>query len=1165
MNGQQNGQNNGTYPWATGNTPRTLLDHNGNAFAAYGMGVPGGPESGYAVPHVIQFSSVLKSGWNVYQQRRYDQAYREDQKAAVEMANSDCFVMGILNERRRDVANKEWRIEVDDEHDPVEKCLKDGMTKIITNFPNFHNFLYSQALAIWYGRMAQQVIWKWQEMNLPDPAQTMPTVSIPGMPPSSPAKTAKSKKMVATVAQHQPVNGDSIIHHFDGTPGVLLYMPSDVGDSETVWTDKGRAVLLRGNWRDRFLIHTHEAWAGDFFDADSAEAIHGLGVRHFIYWMNWMRQEWITNVADWCERTGLGVKLWYYQGGNKVSEEAVRRAARTQSDRTNILIPRYGDGNRAVEGVEYVDTASTGAELLLKLWKHLEDIIERFIIGQNVSAGRESSGIGGTGEAAFAESTKAQITRLDAKNLGEFMTQEVISRIKTWTWPQYKNVNMRMRFNVDRPDPTSWFQAAGQFIGLGGKIVEDEARSVLGAKEPQEGDKVLESQQPLSIGDPAGGGDPNQQSLEQLLSPMSPEEESMSEELDLDGGHGGEPTEETTEEPEVSQKIKEGDVLQYFNGAHSPKGGINIQGQFFPGGKFIPAEIMANATPQEKAAITGGQQPEGAQQKNQTGKPSQQKQPGSNGGEGKPQKPGDQEKENANRGGMFGKNMAIDNFVKMGFEGATSPAQRETVKQMANHMHKKMLSQMNLRLQAELGEGTGDEFMKALQSAHTDFRKSLAAANVGLDENLANSMDLHTRKIEQMARELLAKKPAKSAKPPAKEEPKPVPESRSGSPKPFKHEDHANAAEAIKALKKQVGLDSGKSKGAPSTPEEVAGAVHEAIAGLPKSVSSKNGQGAWTGNGGKAYISHVYNAIKEKHPDFMDKEQFKSTLWKAHQGGHVELSRNDLASYNHPQDVKDSEINLMNGLATFHTIRPKEGLSGETSKKQVGLDKPQKAQSKKAGKAAKAEESPKNFSKEQLFDYGHKSVGDRNSSADPYKTKDFDLGPHSKEVGEIEKAVQEQSKKGAFAGRLTISNIVDKTGLPVETVHRILGKMHHEKRVRLGPYTQAPATHEKPEHLMPMDRELKYYLEPHENTGKAQPADQAKAGSKVSEDEAHAMGQAAMSEVLPHKDDFKKLSETSKPHLVKLREALGSAKNEKTRKALQSHIDHISALLRVHI
>lgn len=45
-----------------------------------------------------------------------------------------------------------------------------------------------------------------------------------------------------------------------------------------------------------------------------------------------------------------------------------------------------------------------------------------------------------------------------------------------------------------------------------------------------------------------------------------------------------------------------------YKAEHAPPGGVTVQGKHYPGGQFIPAEVMAKATPAEKAAVEGGGQ-----------------------------------------------------------------------------------------------------------------------------------------------------------------------------------------------------------------------------------------------------------------------------------------------------------------------------------------------------------------------------------------------------------------------------------------------------------------------------------------------------------------------------------------------------------------------------
>lgn len=106
------------------------------------------------------------------------------------------------------------------------------------------------------------------------------------------------------------------------------------------------------------------------------------------------------------------------------------------------------------------------------------------------------------------------------------------------------------------------------------------------------------------------------------------------------------------------------------------------------------------------------------------------------------------------------------------------------------------------------------------------------------------------------------------------------------------------------------------------------------------------------------------------------------------------------------------------------------------------------------------------------------AYGPQSSDPDPRNTRAFNLGPHKKTAAAIEQTVVQHGRENKYT-RLTISDIAAQhPGIPIGTLHGILGKMQHEGRLRLGPYTQAVSTHARPEHLLPLDRERKYYLEP---------------------------------------------------------------------------------------
>jgi len=58
--------------------------------------------------------------------------------------------------------------------------------------------------------------------------------------------------------------------------------------------------------------------------------------------------------------------------------------------------------------------------------------------------------------------------------------------------------------------------------------------------------------------------------------------------------------------PSQSQAVQDsyGRPLAY---AKAPKGGVTVQGQFYPGGQFIPAEVLVNATEEERRAVESGE------------------------------------------------------------------------------------------------------------------------------------------------------------------------------------------------------------------------------------------------------------------------------------------------------------------------------------------------------------------------------------------------------------------------------------------------------------------------------------------------------------------------------------------------------------------------------
>jgi hypothetical protein len=134
--------------------------------------------------------------------------------------------------------------------------------------------------------------------------------------------------------------------------------------------------------------------------------------------------------------------------------------------------------------------------------------------------------------------------------------------------------------------------------------------------------------------------------------------------------------------------------------------------------------------------------------------------------------------------------------------------------------------------------------------------------------------------------------------------------------------------------------------------------------------------------------------------------------------------------------------------------------------------------------------NPEEQAKSALDGYGGGKTSDRNKAikelsqygptsndTDPHKLRGFNLKPHEATAKAIEQAVQKQKQDNPYQ-RLDIGKLLEKHPMPVRQMHGILVAMQDAGRIRLGAHTQAVATHEAPEKLLPLDREHKWFVEP---------------------------------------------------------------------------------------
>lgn len=492
------------------------------------------------LPHQLTFSSIIQGASKSFIALGFDEAMRHNRQNALAMRR-DCRIMGWLRERKEGTVSRKWNLEIPDETDPVQVAVRDGMTQIIKDIPRLKRIFRWALEAIWYGRYGVQLKWGEKEMDLP-------AIQMPGLFPlgndrqsllqkhlagggelraGKDGKTAEPKpqterRKVTTILDSRPVNGDKLNFCWDGTPligvyagyegklereGAQIKKVKDLGEQGPVltWDNEKPVLILKGEWRERFLIHTHDPDDADYYEAEKAGGVFGVGARSRIYWLNWLRMDYAAWINDLFDRVGLGIVVVKYEVGNVAAKAEAEIVAKRWNRRSVVAIPVSPDQMRTGGGIEIVDVPTAGALVVQQLIEYADKHIERYLLGQSMSSGESGrEGMGGTaGPAEMAQDTKHQLLQSDAEELEETLTGSASEpglcyTIQKWTYPgTIDKFRVRFRFSVDEPNPQPKIDAVVALAGAGVEFDQDEARKLTGQPKPAEGAKTFGGKTPV--------------------------------------------------------------------------------------------------------------------------------------------------------------------------------------------------------------------------------------------------------------------------------------------------------------------------------------------------------------------------------------------------------------------------------------------------------------------------------------------------------------------------------------------------------------------------------------------------------------------------------------------------------------------------------------------
>jgi hypothetical protein len=520
-----------------------LVDQFGNLLAS------NPPNQPMDLPFQDTFSAIIQGISPSFIRELWDEALRHSRENSLAMRR-DCSIMGWLREWKEGILSRKWHLEIDDENNPVQIAVRDGMTKIIRAIPHLKRIFRWLLEARWYGRYGVQLLWKEVYMELP-------AVPTPGLFPfgndreqilqrhlsgggqlqkgpdgnTAEPKAQSERRKVTTVVKSAPVNGDKLNFLFSGTPLVAIYagFEGNTGDdgyeakrlrdqgadvrkasevkTQITWDNLSPLLVLTpGEWRERFIIHKHDPDDADYFQAEQAGAVHGVGIRSRCYWWWWQRQNWAAAISDITDRMGLGFIVIKFEAGNIKAEAAAHLIAKKWNRRSVLAVPVSPDQIRGGGGIEVVDVPTAGILVMQSLIEEANRHMERFVVGQSMSSGEmhrgENGGKGTVGPARMAEETKFQLLMAGGEELEETLTGSeeepgLCSTIQKYTYPgTIDRFRVRFRFMVDDPDAQPKIDAIVALASAGVEFGQDSARKLTGEPAPKEGEKTFGGKTP---------------------------------------------------------------------------------------------------------------------------------------------------------------------------------------------------------------------------------------------------------------------------------------------------------------------------------------------------------------------------------------------------------------------------------------------------------------------------------------------------------------------------------------------------------------------------------------------------------------------------------------------------------------------------------------------
>lgn len=424
------------------------------------------------LPHMQQFAAVFKTPARTYRWT-FDEALKRSRTDALAMRR-DGHILHLLQARYLPLLGAEWCVTSDDQTKKDQATL---YQKLIEKTPRLLQLRKYLLEAVWYGRSGVQLAYG--------------PVNVMG-------------RQMTGITAWRPVNGDKISFREDGTPCVRInpafanklrqegatIMSQEEMNNIASWSDQGTVLVLdKPSFRQRFVIHVHEIEDADYTEPELAGGVGGVGLRHYCYWIWWLRQEMMEWLLSYLELIGAGgITIVYYDAANPKGLDQAQAAFTERC--TVAFLPRPAGAENQTNMIQRIEPSGVGNDIF-RQWidEYFNNILTKLIIGQDLSSQSAATGLG-SGVADLQASVKECIHRYDAKNLNETETQQLLHTLIQLNDPT-AGLELQCQTTMKTVDPEKAISAANVAFQMGAVLPESYVMAMANIPAVKDGEQVL--------------------------------------------------------------------------------------------------------------------------------------------------------------------------------------------------------------------------------------------------------------------------------------------------------------------------------------------------------------------------------------------------------------------------------------------------------------------------------------------------------------------------------------------------------------------------------------------------------------------------------------------------------------------------------------------------